>query len=55
MEWIKKLWHRLGSPRWFFHMMRPWQLGLGIAAFVLLCVGTVWGLAFAPADYQQAT
>ena len=45
MEWIKKLWHRLGSPRWFFHMMRPWQLGLGIAAFVLLCVGTVWGLA----------
>jgi heme exporter protein C len=53
MSWIKRLWHRLGSPRWFFEMMQPWQTGLGVAALALLLLGTTWGLAFAPADYQQ--
>ena len=53
MSWIKTLWHRLGSPRWFYDMMRPWQAGLGWLALVLLLTGTVWGLAFAPPDYQQ--
>ncbi len=53
MSWIKRLWHRLGSPRWFYEMMQPWQTGFGFAALVLLLIGTVWGLAFAPADYQQ--
>ena len=53
MSAIKTLWHRLGSPRWFYQIMKPWQTGLGCAAAVLLLVGTVWGLAFAPMDYQQ--
>lgn len=53
MSWIKRLWHRLGSPRWFYEMMQPWQTGLGVAALALLLIGTIWGLAFAPADYQQ--
>ena len=53
MSWITTLWHRLGSPRWFYQMMQPWQRGLGVAAALLLLLGTVWGLAFAPQDYQQ--
>ncbi len=34
-------------------MSRPWFLGFAVAACVLLAVGLVWGLAFAPPDYQQ--
>lgn len=50
---IKRLWHKLGSPRWFYQITTRWVLVLGLAAAVLLTVGTVWGLAFAPPDYQQ--
>ena len=50
---LKELWHKLGSPRWFYQISSPWVMGFGIAAFVLLSVGIVWGLAFAPQDYQQ--
>jgi len=50
---IKELWHKLGSPRYFYEMSRHWAVALGIAAILLLGLGTVWGLAFAPADYQQ--
>lgn len=45
--------HKLGSPKWFYAIstrLQPWFWG---AAVVLLLVGSVWGLAFAPADYQQ--
>ena len=45
--------HKLGSPKWFYSIsgrMLPW---LAIAAVLLLTVGVVWGLAFAPQDYQQ--
>ena len=52
-EALKRLWHKLGSPRWFFALTTPWVTGLGCAALILLLWGTVWGLAFAPADYQQ--
>jgi len=50
---VKELWHKLGSPRWFYHMSTPWVTGFGVAALVLLLVGMVWGLGFAPQDYQQ--
>ena len=50
---LKELWHKLGSPRWFYQMSSPWVMGFGLAAFVLLTVGVVWGLMFAPQDYQQ--
>ncbi len=43
----------MGSPRWFFEISRPWMVGFGVLAAMLLVTGTVWGLAFAPADYQQ--
>ena len=45
--------HKLGSPKWFYGLsgrMLPW---FSVAATVLLVVGVIWGLAFAPPDYQQ--
>ncbi len=45
--------HKLGSPRSFYlisNRLLPW---LGAAAGLLLVVGAVWGLLFAPPDYQQ--
>jgi heme exporter protein C len=50
---LKEWWHRLGSPRWFYGISGRWGMVFGLLAFVLLVTGTVWGLAFAPADYQQ--
>ncbi len=45
--------HKLGSPKWFYAIsgrLLPW---LSIAAVLLIGIGVVWGLAFAPPDYQQ--
>ncbi|SDN66696.1 heme ABC transporter permease [Vreelandella arcis] len=45
--------HKLGSPKWFYQLsatLQPWCWG---AAALLLLTGTLWGLVFAPADYQQ--
>jgi len=50
---LKTLWHRMGSPRWMYQMSGSWVWVLGVMATVLLIVGSLWGLAFAPADYQQ--
>lgn len=45
--------HRLGSPRWFYYKTEGWLPWLGAVSAVLLVLGGVWGLAFAPPDYQQ--
>lgn len=45
--------HRWGSPKWFYLQSGRWLLPLAVVAGLLLTVGVVWGLAFAPADYQQ--
>lgn len=50
---LKRLWHKLGSPRWFFSLTTPWVTFFGWSAAALLLWGTIWGLAYAPADYQQ--
>ncbi len=50
---FKQFWHRLGSPKWFYGMSGPWFVAFAAAAGVLLASGLVWGLAFAPPDYQQ--
>ena len=50
---LKRLWHKLGSPRWFFSLTTPWVTFFGWSAAVLLLWGAIWGLAYAPADYQQ--
>ena len=50
---LKSFWHKLGSPRWFYDISAGWIIGFGILALLLLAVGAIWGLAFAPPDYQQ--
>jgi len=50
---LKELWHRLGSPRWFYQISGGLRRVLGVLALLLLVTGTVWGLAFAPPDYLQ--
>ena len=45
--------HKLGSPKWFYRIsarLQPWFWALAV---LLLLAGSVWGLVFAPADYQQ--
>ncbi|MBC6428446.1 MAG: cytochrome c biogenesis protein CcsA [Cellvibrionales bacterium] len=45
--------HQWASPRWFYRRSGaciPW---CAVAAAGLLAVALVWGLAFAPPDYQQ--
>ncbi len=45
--------HRLGSPRWFYEKSGKWLPWLAGVSLLLLVVGTVWGLAFAPVDAKQ--
>ncbi len=45
--------HRMGSPKWFYEITGRWIPWFTAAAVLLLTIGTIWGLAFAPADYQQ--
>lgn len=52
-QFLKQLYHKLGSPKWFYELanrFKPWLLWSGL---VLALVGIVWGLAFAPKDYLQ--
>ncbi len=50
---IKELWHRLGSPRWFFEYSGKFVGFFGVGALMFLVLGFVWGLLLAPPDYQQ--
>ena len=50
---LRELWHKLGSPRWFYQISARWVTAFGFAALLLLIVGVVWGLVYAPQDYQQ--
>ncbi|UNU74000.1 heme ABC transporter permease CcmC [Moraxella nasovis] len=42
----------VGTER-FFHIFSPWVKWLSLIAAILLGVGTIWGLGFAPPDYLQ--
>lgn len=51
MNWT--FFHKLGSPKWFYDIstrLQPWFTVIGL---LMLTTGAVWGLAFAPQDYQQ--
>ena len=48
-----RLYHQLGSPKWFYEISGRWLPFFVVPAVLCILVGTVWGLAFAPADYQQ--
>jgi heme exporter protein C len=45
--------HKWGSPKWFYQISGRWLPWLSAAAVLLIATGVVWGLAFAPPDYQQ--
>lgn len=45
--------HRWGSPRWYYERSSTWIRWIGLFAFILMVVGTVWGLAFAPPEARQ--
>lgn len=48
-----KLLYQLASPKAFYTLsgrMLPW---LAASGFLVLTAGLIWGLGFAPADYQQ--
>lgn len=51
--WLERLWHRLGSPRHFYELGGQWLPWLAVPALLLCVTGIVWGLLFAPPDYQQ--
>lgn len=52
-SFLRTLFHKLGSPRWFYGISGKWLPWLSIGALVLLGVGCVWGLLFTPPDYLQ--
>lgn len=52
-QWIKRLYHRLGSPQWFYGLSQRWLPWLTAVSVVGAVVGLVMGLLYAPADYQQ--
>jgi heme exporter protein C len=52
-QYLVRLFHKFGSPKWFYQLtdqLLPW---FSVIAAVLLITGAVWGLAFAPIDYKQ--
>ena len=51
MKWT--WFHQWGSPKWFYERSGRWLPWLAVAAVVLLAVGIVWGLAFAPPEKYQ--
>jgi heme exporter protein C len=45
--------YQLGTPSWFYYKTRAWLPYLYLVSFVLLALGTIWGLGFAPVDSKQ--
>ncbi|KTD25477.1 heme exporter protein CcmC [Legionella lansingensis] len=48
-----KFLYQMASPKTFYQLSKPWLSWLGLSALLFLAIGLVWGLVFAPADYQQ--
>ncbi len=47
------LYHKLGSPRYFYELSSYWILPLTSLCTLLIIIGVIGGLAVAPSDYQQ--
>jgi len=50
---VWKWFHKLGAPKSFFELSGRWLPWIGTSAALFILVGMVWGLLFAPEDYQQ--
>lgn len=50
---LKRVWHQLGSPPWFYRFANRCLPYLAVITIALLCWGLIWGLAFAPMDAKQ--
>lgn len=48
-----KFLYQMASPRLFFRLTQSLSPWLGFLTLVFLGAGMIWGLAFAPPDYQQ--
>lgn len=48
-----KFLYQMASPKTFYQRTKPWLGWLGMCAALFLTMGMVWGLFFAPPDYQQ--
>lgn len=48
-----KFLYQMASPKAFYELTRPWLRCLGAGALLFLLLGMIWGLVFAPPDYQQ--
>ena len=49
-----KIIHELASPPYFYKYSSLWLPWLTCSCIIFLSIGIIWGLVFAPADYQQS-
>ncbi|HCO59227.1 MAG TPA: heme ABC transporter permease, partial [Porticoccaceae bacterium] len=52
-QFLKIWYHRLASPKWFYHTSGRWLPYLAAVTILLLVSGAIWGLGFAPEDARQ--
>ncbi len=53
---LSRLWQgflKTVGTKEFYRIFAPWVKYLAMLALILLAIGTIWGLAFAPPDYLQ--
>lgn len=48
-----KLLKQITGPKRFYELTARWHFFLGLVMVCFLAIGVIWGLFFAPADYQQ--
>ena len=53
MNWFTQSFHKMGSPPYFYRGAAAWVTWLYAVGLVTLVVGSIWGLAFTPADRLQ--
>ncbi|WP_409523380.1 heme ABC transporter permease [Nitrincola sp. MINF-07-Sa-05] len=52
-KWMPRWFYQLASPRWCYQITGKLMPGFMLAAVLLILGGVIWGLVFAPSDYQQ--
>ena len=51
--YLLNLYHKLGSPKWFYELSSRWLPWLLPTCIIMLAIGLCWALAIAPADAKQ--